>query len=106
MPKEVELAHHKCLESRLDHLTSVMNSLTKMLMGQGTGQAIEYEAELIHNVLKAARNAIVSIAKKVEDNILHVMSTPVIALQPAMPQTPVANPLRALLKLPNALVIK
>ena len=39
-----------------------MTSLTKRLMGKGTGQAIEYEEELVHNVLTAAQNAVVSIA--------------------------------------------
>ena len=41
-PKEVELVHCKCLESRLDQLTSAMTSLTKRLMGKGTRQAMEY----------------------------------------------------------------
>ena len=43
MPKEVELVHRKCLESRLDQLTSVMTSLTERLTGKGTRQAMEYE---------------------------------------------------------------
>ena len=47
-----------------------MTSLTKRLMGKGTGQAMEYEEELVHNVPTAALNAIVSMAKKVEDNVL------------------------------------
>ena len=49
-PKEVELAHRKCLESRLDQLTSVMTSLTERLKGEGTGQAMKYEEESVHNV--------------------------------------------------------
>ena len=36
MPEEVELAHHKRLESKLDQLTSAMTSLTERLMGKGT----------------------------------------------------------------------
>ena len=43
-------------------------------MGESTRQAMEYEEESVHNVLTAARNAVVSVAKKVEDNILHVMT--------------------------------
>ena len=77
-PQEVELAHHKCLESRLDQLTLVITSLTERLMGKGTGQAMEYEEELVHNVPTAACNTIVSIAKKVEDNVMCVMTMPVI----------------------------
>ena len=83
-----------------------MTSLTKRLMGKGTGQKIEYEEELIHNIPVAAWNAIVSVAKKVEDNVLHMMTTLVIALQSTTPQNPVANLPHALLRVPNALVIK
>ena len=78
MPEGVEIVHHKCLKSRLDQLTSAMTSLTKRLMGEDTGQAMEYEEESIHNVLTAAPNTIVSIAKKVEDNVLHVIAMPII----------------------------
>ena len=78
-----------------------MTSPTERLTGEGTGQVIEYEEELVHNVLTAARNAILSIAKKVKDNALCVMTMLVIVLQ-----TPVANPPCALLRAPNALVIK
>ena len=39
---------------------------------------MEYEEELVHNMPMAARNAIVSMVKKVEDNVLHVMTAPVI----------------------------
>ena len=53
-----------------------MTSLTKRLMGKGTGQAMEYEEESVHNVPTAAHNAVVSMAKKVKDNVLHVMTTP------------------------------
>ena len=106
MPKEVKLVHHKRLKSRLDQLTSAMTSLTKRLMGKGAGQAIEYKEESVHNVLTAAQNAIVSIAKEVKDNFLHVMTTLVIMLLSAIPQTPAAKPPRALLMAPNALVIK
>ena len=70
MPKKVELVHHKCLESRLDQLTLVMTSQTKRLMGEGTGQVMECEEESVYNVPVAARNAIISIAKKVEDILL------------------------------------
>ena len=83
-----------------------MTSLTERLMGEGTGQAMEYEEELVHNMLMAARNAVVSVAKKVEDNVLRVMTTPVITPPSAMPKTPEANPPGILPKAPNALVIK
>ena len=106
MPEEFELVHLKCLESRLDQLTLVMTSLTKKLMGKGIGQAMEYEEELVHNVPMAARNAIVSIAKKVKDNVLHVMTTPVITPPSATPKAPETNPPSALLRATNALVIK
>ena len=83
-----------------------MTSLTKRLMGKGTGQGMEYEEELVHNAPTAARNAIVSMAKKVEDNVLHVMTAPVIMPPSAMPKTPEAKPLGVLPKTPNVLVIK
>ena len=75
-------------------------------MGKGTGQAMEYEEELVHNAPMAARNAVVSVAKKVKDNVLHVMTAPVVTPPSATPKTPEANPLGILLKAPNALVIK
>ena len=51
-------------------------------------------------------NVKVSVAKKVEDKILHMMTEPVIALQPAVPQDPAAKPPCTLLKATNALFIK
>ena len=51
-------------------------------MGKGTWQAMEYKEELVHNVPVAAWNAIVSVAKKVEDNVLHMMTTLVIVPHP------------------------
>ena len=83
-----------------------MTSLTKRLTGKGTGQAMEYEEELVHNVLTAAQNAVVSMAKKVEDNVLCVMTALVIMPPSAVPKTPEANLLGVLSKAPNALVIK
>ena len=83
-----------------------MTSLTKRLMGKGTRQAMEYEEDSVHIVLTAAQNAIVSIAKKVKDNILCMMTALVIMLPSAMLQTPVANPPNALCRVPNALIIK
>ena len=106
MPKEVELVHRKRLESRLDQLTSAMTSLTKRLTGKGTGQAMEYEEELVHSVPTSARNTIASIAKKVKDNILCVMTMPVIMLLSTTPKSPADNPPSALLRVPNALIIK
>ena len=49
---------------------------------------------------------VVSMAKKVEDNVLHVMTAPVIMPPSAMPNTPEADPPGILPKAPNALVIK
>ena len=67
---------------------------------------MKYEEELVHNVPMAAWNAIVSIAKKVKDNVLHAIIASVIAPQSTMPQTPVANLPHALLRAPNTLIIK
>ena len=106
MPKEVELVHRKHLESRLDQLTLAMTSLTKRLMGKGTGQVMEFEEESVHNVPTAAQNAMVSVAKKFEDNILCVMTTPVIMPPSTMLKVQAANLLSALLRVPNALIIK
>ena len=84
-----------------------MTSLTKRLIGEGTGQAKHiYEEESVHNMLIAAQNTIVSIAKKVEDNVLHVMTAPVIMPPSAAPNTPEADPPGILPKVPNILVIK
>ena len=83
-----------------------MTSLTERLMGEGNGQAMEYEEESMHNVPMAACNAVVSMAKKVKDNALHVMTAPVVMLPPTMPKTSKANPPGILPKAPNALIIK
>ena len=83
-----------------------MTSLTERLTGEGTGQAMEYEEESVHNMPPAARNTVVSIAKKVEDNVLHVMTAPVVTPPSAVLSTPEADPLGVLPKAPNALGIK
>ena len=83
-----------------------MTSLTGRLGGKSTGQAIEYEEELVHNALSVAQNAIVLVAKKVEHNVLYIITAPVIVLQPTVPQNPAANLPNALLKVTNTLVIK
>ena len=106
MPEEVKLVHCKCLESRLDQLTLEMTSLTERLAGKGTRQAIEYEEESVHNVLPIVQNAIMPIAKKVKQNILHMMTMHIIMPQPATLQNPVTNLICTVLKAPNALVIK
>ena len=67
---------------------------------------MEYEEESVHNVPTAARNAVVSVAKKVEDNILCVMTAPVVTPPSAAPTTPEANSPGILPKAPNALIIK
>ena len=91
--------------SRLDQLTLAMTSLTERLAGEGTRQSMEYE-ESVHNVPAIAQNAIVSMTKKVEDNVLHIKIVPMIELQPATPQNPVTKLLHTLLKVPNTLAIK
>ena len=83
-----------------------MTSLNKRLIGKGSGQAMEYEEESVHNVLTAAQNAIVSIAKKVKDNVFYVMTAPVVTPPSTAPKTPEANLPGILPKAPNALVIK
>ena len=65
-----------------------MTSLTERLTGKGTRQVMEYEEESVHNMPMAARNAVVSMAKKVEENILCVMTAPVVMPPSAMPKTP------------------
>ena len=60
-----------------------MISLTERLVGEGTKQDIEYDKELVNNSLAIARIAIISVAKKVENNVLHMMTAPVAMLQPA-----------------------
>ena len=82
-----------------------ITSLTKRLVGEGTRQDMEYEEELVHNGQVIAWNAIEDNAKKVEDNVLHVMIATVILPQPTMLQDPASNPFSALLKAPNALII-
>ena len=83
-----------------------MTSLTERLTGEGTGQAMEYEEESVHNAPMAARNAVVSVAKKVEDNVLRVMTAPVVTPPSATPTTQEADPPGVLPKAPNALIIK
>ena len=68
-----------------------MTSLTERLTGEGTGQAMEYEEESVHNMPTVARNAIVSVAKKVENNLLCVMTVPVFTPPSATPNNPEAN---------------
>ena len=83
-----------------------MRNLTKRLAGKGTRQDMEYEEDLVHNAPAISQNTIISVAKKVEDNSLCVMTAPVIMPQPTMLQNPVTNLPRTLLKVPNTLVIK
>ena len=67
---------------------------------------MEYEEKLVHNMQTAAQNAIVSIVKKVEDNVLCIITVPVFMPPSATLKTPVANPPGTLLRGPNTLVIK
>ena len=67
---------------------------------------MEYKEESVHNTPTAARNAVVSVAKKVEDNVLRVMTAPVVTPPSAMPTTQEVDSPGVLPKAPNALVIK
>ena len=67
---------------------------------------MEYEEESVHNMPTAARSTVVSVAKRVEDNVLRVMTAPVVTPPSATPTTPEANQPGALPKAPNSLVIK
>ena len=58
---------------------------------------MEYEEESVHNAPAIAQNTVISVAKKAEDNVLHMMTGPVITLQPARLQDPAVNPPQALL---------
>ena len=75
-------------------------------MGKGTRQTMEYEEELVHNMATSVHNAVVSVAKKVKDNVLRVMTALVVTLPSATPKNLESNPLGVLPKAPNALVIK
>ena len=66
---------------------------------------MEYE-ELVPNAPAIAQDTIMSMAKNIKDNVLHMMTALFIVLQPTVLQNPVAHPSFALLKVPNALVIK
>ena len=67
---------------------------------------MEYEEESVHNAPMAARNAVMSMAKKVKDNVLRVMTILVVTPPSTVLKTPEANPPGVLPKAPNALDIK
>ena len=67
---------------------------------------MEYEEKSVHNAPTAARNAVMSVAKKVEDNVLRMMTAPVVMPPSAAPTTPEADSPGVLPKAPNTLVIK
>ena len=67
---------------------------------------MEYKEELVHNVLTAARNAIVPVAKKVKDNVLCMMTALVIMPPSAKPKISEANLPGVLPRASNTLVIK
>ena len=106
MPKEVEWARCKYLESRLDWLTLAMISPTQRLPGKGIELNIEYKKQLVHYASAVAQNTVVSVVSKSKDNIISVMIMLVIVLQLAFLYNPVANPPHALLRVPNSLIIK
>ena len=83
-----------------------MMSLIKRLVGKGTRQDMEYMEKSVYNAPAIAQNTVTWVAKKVEDNVMRVMTTPIIALQSATLQDPAANPPHALLKVHNAIVFK
>ena len=61
-----------------------MTSLTDRLVGEGTRQDMDYVEESVYSGLATAQNAIILVAKKVEDNILHMTTALVPALQPTV----------------------
>ena len=67
---------------------------------------MEYEEESVHNAPTAAHNAIVSMVKKVKDNILRVMTALVVMLPSAVLKTPKGTLPGGLPKALNALFIK
>ena len=66
---------------------------------------MEHKEELVHNAPAIAQNAVMSMARKVKDIVLHRMTALVIIPQPATLQNPVAHKLCILLKVPNTLFI-
>ena len=54
--------------------------LTERLAGKGTRKDMEYEEELVHNGLAIAWDNIITVAKKVEDSMLYVITAAVIML--------------------------
>ena len=67
---------------------------------------MEYKEKLVQNLPAIAQNATMPMAKKVKENILHVMTVPVLAPHLTAPQNLAVNPPHALLKVPNTFVIK
>ena len=53
---------------------------------------MEYKEKSVHNVPTAAHNTVVSVAKKVEDNVLHAMTALVVMPPSTVPSTPEADP--------------
>ena len=62
-----------------------MTCLTKRLACKGTRQDMEYKEESVHNTPAIAWNTTISVAKKVENNVLHKMTALVAVLHPAKP---------------------
>ena len=87
-------------------MTLVITSLTERLVEKSTEQDIEYEEELVHNAPAITQNAIILVALKVKDNVLHIMAVPFFIPQPIVPANTVAKPPHALPKVLNALIIK
>ena len=83
-----------------------MTGLTKRVVGKGTRCEMEYEEDLMHNMLAISQNTVVSMANNARDNIPCIMMLPVIAPQQTISSNPASNPLYALLKVPNILVVK
>ena len=90
-PKEVEWMHYKCLESRLNQLTSAISSLSKRLAGKDIEKDMEYEEKLVHHAPIFIYNPVVFIASRVKDNIMNIMIVSVIALQSTAPSNPMGN---------------
>ena len=83
-----------------------MTSLIERLAGKGTGKTTKYQEELVYNAPTVVQNTAMSIAKKAENNILHVMIVSVIVLLPDVLQNTPAKIPHGLLKVPSTLVIK
>ena len=88
-------------------MTSEISSITKRLEGKGTGiLLIKYKEDLVCNALAVAWNAVMLLALKVEDNVLHIMIVPAIAPQLDALSNSLAKLPCTFFKVLHALIIK